>query len=236
MAASPRLAAYCGRMSRRDDVWMGPLPAAFLALAALAGMVVIGFTAGARPVRIDRNAASAVELWRNDYTLSAAVFLDWIGVSTPAVVVSIVITVALLLWRRPWAALSFALAALIGAGAIDLFKAWFSRPRPLDGLVDVGVNSYPSGHSAHAAIVAMMLCLIFPRVWVWVLGVAVTVAMMLSRMLLGVHWLTDVVGGALLGVAIALAAWAIAQSVLRTEADRPHPLIWRGRRPVTPEE
>jgi undecaprenyl-diphosphatase len=48
-------------------------------------------------------------------------------------------------------------------------------------------------------------------------GLAYVVLMALSRTYLGAHWVTDTVGGAVLGAAIAVAAWAVFAPRLRSE-------------------
>ena len=72
-------------------------------------------------------------------------------------------------------------------------------------------GSFPSGHVANAATIAIALGLILAldrgRRWVWMLGALYIVAMALSRTYLGVHWLTDTIGGALLGAGVAVIVW-----------------------------
>ena len=55
----------------------------------------------------------------------------------------------------------------------------------------------------------------------WVAGAAYTVLMMLSRTYLGAHWLTDTIGGAILGAALAVLVWCLFATRIRVEAGRP---------------
>jgi membrane-associated phospholipid phosphatase len=137
----------------------------------------------------------------------------WIGV----VAVPLVITALLLLARRPWGALVFLAASAVSAGIVQGVKALFSRARPEDILLDLHSGAYPSGHVANAATMAVLLAVLIPRWWVAVAGAGYVVLMALSRTYLGAHWLTDTVGGALLGAAIGLAAWALLAPRLRAE-------------------
>ena len=126
----------------------------------------------------------------------------------------------LLLRRRFREATSIVAAALLGVTCSELLKVLVARPRPVDRMIDPSGLSYPSGHSMGAAVLAVSLVLVIAAVdrrsralarWaacgatVWVL------LMMGSRTALGVHWLTDTVAGALLGLAAAIAAARLVQ-------------------------
>ncbi|WP_237358177.1 phosphatase PAP2 family protein [Rathayibacter tritici] len=136
------------------------------------------------------------------------------------------IVTVLLVFRRRWAALYYAIAALVSVGATQLVKELVGRARPADMLVTSDYGSFPSGHTANAATTAMVLALVFPLLWVWIAGFLSTVAMMASRTYLGAHWLSDTVGGLLLGIGVALVVWAPLAGRLRSEAELPHPPIW----------
>lgn len=70
-------------------------------------------------------------------------------------------------------------------------------------------HSFPSGHAARAAMLAMMSLLFGPAWLGWVLLVWAPLVM-LARVAMGLHFLSDVLAGALLGVGIsALLWWAI---------------------------
>ncbi|MFN3707524.1 phosphatase PAP2 family protein [Microcella sp.] len=142
-----------------------------------------------------------------------ALFLDWIGGHLVGVVI---VPVAMVLWlvalRRPWAAAFSVVAAAVSAGLVQLLKALFDRARPEFMLVATDEGSFPSGHVANAATIAVVLALVFglerSRWWVWLAGLAYVVAMALARTYLGVHWVTDTIGGALLGAGVAVVLWA----------------------------
>ncbi len=124
-----------------------------------------------------------------------------------------------LLLRRPWSALYFLLASALSAGLVQVLKSLFSRARPEHMLVTSDFGSFPSGHVANAATVAVALGLIVRRTWVWVAGIIYAVLMALSRTYLGVHWVSDTIGGLLLGTAVAVILWA--PFVRRLLSERP---------------
>src|SRR5690606_28731516 len=120
--------------------------------------------------------------------------------------------------RRPWGAAYFLVAEVASVAFVQVLKHLVGRARPEDILVLSDFGSFPSGHVANAATVAMALFVLFPRVWTAVAGAAWVVLMAFSRTYLGAHWLSDTVGGALIGAAAALLVAAAFAKPLRREA------------------
>jgi len=115
---------------------------------------------------------------------------------------------AFFLLRRRWAALYFLLASAVSAGVVQLLKSLFSRARPDEILITADFGSFPSGHVANAATLTVVLILLLQRRWVIIVGVIYTILMILSRTYLGAHWLSDTIGGVLVGIGIAVILWA----------------------------
>lgn len=86
---------------------------------------------------------------------------------------------------------------------IQSIKRVVKRDRPEFGDFSMGVvkfdlHSFPSGHSGRAAIVMIFMPLLFPDfAWFWILW---GLAIMFSRLLLGVHYVSDIVGGFFVGL------------------------------------
>ncbi len=132
----------------------------------------------------------------------------------------------LLVILRRWAAAAILAAGVGGISVLNaVLKLGFHRARPqvVPHLAEVSNASFPSGHATIAAatylIIGALLAQTFqrrtPRVYVVAITVAITLAVGISRLYLGVHWPTDVMAGWALGSAWALVFWLIAHAVNR---------------------
>ncbi|GGD83843.1 phosphatase PAP2 family protein [Microbacterium murale] len=123
--------------------------------------------------------------------------------------VPLAVLAALFLTRRWRAAIFVAVSLLASVAVVQLLKLLFGRSRPEGMLVLSDYGSFPSGHTANAATIAAIAVLLVPRLWVILLGVLWILTMAFSRTLLSVHWLTDTIGGMLVGVGTVLIVGAI---------------------------
>lgn len=105
------------------------------------------------------------------------------------------------------------LATTLAGAAFVFLKRHFKRRRPCDGaphpLYGVRASdcfSFPSGHSATSFAIATVLGLAFPEPGLLLLAMAASVAA--SRVALGLHYVSDVVAGSLLGALIGALCYA----------------------------
>jgi len=201
-------------------------------VAALLGLVL---AVREGPLEVDEEWMSEVLEERGPWWDVPALLMNVLGGGVVGVVVvPLAIVIALILVRRPVGAAVFLLASAVSAAAVQVIKSAVGRARPEEMLVMSDVGSFPSGHVANAATMVVALALILAlerdRWWFWMLGAGYVIAMALSRTYLGVHWLTDTIGGALLGAGVAVVLWAPFARRLAEEprqpraARREHPL------------
>jgi undecaprenyl-diphosphatase len=136
-------------------------------------------------------------------------WLDWffIGLSRIGTLGLVWVAIALvlaLLWRRPSVFLAVVVADALADGLAELGKAIIQRHRPFEHELGPPMSSwsFPSGHSATSFACATVLSAFAPRWRVPFFLLATLIA--LSRLYNGVHYPTDVVAGAVLGVLTAL--------------------------------
>lgn len=189
-------------------------------LAAILGYLITTRDGG-RPLRIDTEWMNEIIEHRSPVWEIPSLVMNYLGGGILGIfVVPILILVLLLILKRPWGALFFLISTLLSAGLVQLLKNLFGRARPADILVTADFGSFPSGHVANAATMVVALMIIFPVVWLRIVGPIYVLVMLASRTYLGAHWLSDTVGGLLLGVGIVVIVWAPLANRLRAESGR----------------
>lgn len=185
----------------------------------VSGIILIALACGLGAWLFSRgDQPFAIDVWWNALLVETSTpvlvgfarVMDFLGAGWFGVfVVPLGGTLVLILVKRPWSAAYFLAAQAVSAGVIQILKQTFGRARPEEILVISDYGSFPSGHVAGAATLATVLIVIFPRLWVIVLGVVWVILMAFSRTYVHAHWLSDTLGGALVGVGAALVMAAV---------------------------
>ncbi|MDI4665738.1 phosphatase PAP2 family protein [Xanthobacter autotrophicus] len=215
------LLASVSRMERATLAVLGFIAVAFYVFVKVADEVVEGDTG-----RLDRDLILAL---RNPADPSDPLGPPWLeemmrdftamGGTGVLTLLTILVVLFLLMTRKRHSALLVAFSVAGGTALSQLLKWGFDRPRPdfVPHGMSVYSQSFPSGHAMLSAVVYLTLGALLARtqartrVKVYLLGAAaaLTVIVGVSRIYLGVHWPTDVLGGWALGAAWAFSCWLL---------------------------
>jgi len=231
-----RLWTRIGRHELGTLVWVLGIAAILLAFVNLADEVLEGDThAFDRAVLLAlRNAVDLADPLGPAWLENAARDITSLGGYPVLILVTLAVIGFLLVVRQGRAALLVLVA--VGGGMLlsTALKIGFDRPRPdlVPHVVDVYTQSFPSGHAMLSAATYLTLAALLARVQPqrrvkgYLLSVAISLTLLIgaSRVYLGVHWPTDVLGGWCVGAAWAMACWVAALWLQRrgkVEAPRP---------------
>jgi len=143
----------------------------------------------------------------------------------------IVAVSAWLVWRRSWRTLGYWIAnALVGEALLRAVKFSLGRQRPLALYEGFERFSFPSGHVTVSTVVLGFLAFLVARgrgrrakTAIVLMATAYIAMVALSRLYLGAHWLSDVVGGIGLGL-----SWVAFLGMVYTHHERTEPIRARG--------
>ncbi|WP_330235175.1 phosphatase PAP2 family protein [Streptomyces sp. NBC_00566] len=168
-----------------------------------------------RPLRdLDRDAANGLHRIAVDdpaWTSTLRVLSDYVW-DPLTLRVAVALLTGWLLWRgarrlAAWAAATAVAGGLIGLGVKTVVER--ARPALEDPVAHAPGYSFPSGHAMTAttsfAVFLLVLLPLVPRrarVVCWVVAVLSVLGVGFTRVALGVHWFSDVLGGWLLGLAV----------------------------------
>ena len=203
--SEPETEREAARVSRRWPAISGGI--AVLLVLGLGALIL--YREGNLPFEFDAEWMEEIVEHRSPFWEVPAQVMNNVGGGIFGVFIAPLLIIAVLcVLKRFWAALYFAISVVVSAGLVQVLKNTFDRPRPEEILITADFGSFPSGHVANAATTAVVLGFIARRLWVWVAGLIYTIVMLLSRTYLGAHWLSDTIGGLILGVAVAVIVWA----------------------------
>ena len=157
--------------------------------------------------------------------------LFWWVSFTGSLTFMVLITIALYLAGARKEALVFAIVLIVTNVVAFGLKYAIARPRPSDlGVTPEAQPAFPSGHTANAFSFATTLSSYHRKFSIALFAWALLVAF--SRVFLGLHYVTDLIGGALVGITVSLvvtyAARRVDVEVTRIVNTPPPPRTWKG--------
>jgi membrane protein DedA with SNARE-associated domain/membrane-associated phospholipid phosphatase len=186
-----------------------------VAFVAVGSFAFVGYIIGLSDAELltgDSTAIDWADKLRTGTLDDVAKIVTDLGSLPVAVAATLVAVIVLLTRRRVIETLMLVSGLALTVGVVHIAKAAVDRPRPSGSLVSTAGQSYPSGHAAYAVAwiaIAVVLTRTLPslgRTTALIIGATVlAVAIGLTRIYLRAHYLSDVVGG----VGLAVAIWAL---------------------------
>jgi membrane protein DedA with SNARE-associated domain/membrane-associated phospholipid phosphatase len=221
----PRVARFRARYRRQIDFALNRFrPGTAVGLSLTVSFVVIGLASWVSGVigqdvvanedlaRIDLPVKHFFDAHRTPFATSAMKVLTELG--SWAFLVPVFLAIGLI-WRwrkRTWMPLVMFVASIGGVALLHLVVGELvDRPRPVapPGLGPFSGPSFPSGHTVKTVAAYGMLAALYSRearswarrVGAWMVALIVSLVVGFTRLYLGAHWLTDVLGAYALGTA-----------------------------------
>ncbi|MFB6467437.1 phosphatase PAP2 family protein [Cytobacillus sp. Hz8] len=169
-------------------------------------------------IQFDRHIIAFVQGFETPILTKIMKFFTFIGSTTPVIVISFFVIIFLYTVLKHRRELVFFIGGLMGSVLLNHFlKVYFHRARPaFHRLIEIGGYSFPSGHAMSAFMVYGMITYLlwrhisnrFGRIFLVIFSSCMIIGIGLSRIYLGVHYPTDILGGYLAsGCWLAICIW-----------------------------
>jgi undecaprenyl-diphosphatase len=208
-----------GRLrASREQFLQRPRRARFAGVALIGLVLLIGLVIPAGPLTIDQRWSKWMQDIQSSTLHQVALVFNYLGRGLGRALSLVAVGLILILARRWLALFAFAATEAFTPLASNLCKHLVGRPRPAEAMLHASGSSFPSGHAAYAGATAVALVFLFThpgrrRLLWWSLAALAIAGMVWSRTYLQVHWLSDTIAGALLGIGISLVSFATAQLI-----------------------
>ncbi|HET9172925.1 MAG TPA: phosphatase PAP2 family protein [Actinospica sp.] len=203
-----------------------------LPAAVAVGLLVLGVEASWRPMlNADKAIADTLHAQALRHPAWVRTMLTVSTIGSPTVMRVVTGVLAIVLWLRRARRLALWITATMLGGAVidEVLKVAVDRARPVfpHPVATAPGPSFPSGHTFTATLGAgVVLLIVLPllpsrgaRTSAWILAALVPLLVGYSRVALGVHWTSDVVGGWLLGIGLLAGTTAAFENAPRDGTD-----------------
>jgi len=219
----PRISRFV--VTRLDRNRFEGLPASLMALSfflclVLLASIVQDFIATDPIIALDHATAELVRVFRFSQLVPMTVWITSLGAAK--VVIFFVLVTCLVLWlnKKPWLIAGLLLSTIGSTLFTSVSKLIFQRPRPMEAIMSESSYSFPSGHATIAVAYYGFMGYLLIRsarqrsAQVRLLMMTLVIILLIggSRLYLGVHYLSDVWAGFLVGtlwliVGISVSEW-----------------------------
>lgn len=179
----------------------------------IAGFAILSYVVITLPPSyIDLHISAEIQEEQNPLLDSFMRFISWFGVVPVSIALAVLTAAVFAIFRYRREAVFVVLTLISGAISTGL-KILINRPRPTEDLVTIiekaQYQSFPSGHTMFYTIYFGFLLIIMGnlkklpltlRLSVAIISTAMIFMGAVSRVYLGAHWFTDVLGGFILGI------------------------------------
>ncbi len=160
--------------------------------------------------KLDMTINLAISLLENSLFVDISKILGFIFDTIGVIIISLIFSVYLWIKKHKRDSVFFVIVILINSLFIFLIKELVQRTRPLNSLMQEGSFAFPSGHAATSVVFFGLLIYLALRkiksdslrLGIIIVSIFMIIIISATRLILNVHWFSDVIGGIFLGLFI----------------------------------
>jgi len=200
---------YRGESMKKRKIWVGIILLFLLVIFSWLFLLIANNFDGSQIRHFDRRIIDLIQGNVSSKLTTIMLWITFFGSVKGVALITFIVCVILYITRHRLLGMYLAITVALGAGGFNhILKLMFKRARPdIQPIIAESGYSFPSGHSMGSMILygslAFVLFKAYNRMWAKILGVIIGIVLVLiigiSRIYLGVHYPSDVIGGYLAG-------------------------------------
>jgi len=171
-------------------------------------------------INSDIKINSLMSLIETDFFINISNIIAFVFDSISIIVISFILSAYFWFKGHKKDSLFFIFVVLLNGAIVFLVKEFIQRPRPFNALVNEGSFAFPSGHAATAVVFFGLLIYLFIKknkssalkLTYILISIFIVLLIGISRLVLNVHWFSDVLGGFFLGLVVLISCIMIRES------------------------